>query len=390
MIAVLPEASTTPTRPTDTARMRTRRVVRRWWWVWLAVVAVTVVGLVNRSDGTTTTALHPRNPGPDGAMAAAEILMREGVDVVAVTTLPDAMAALRGSSTLLVANLQYFSEDQLRDLSDVGADVVIVGNPYLELGPLTDAVAPSVLGTPSPVTAECGDPDAVAASRITSSIGGVEALRPAVEVCFPTADGVGAYAVWEQSGHAWRYLAEGALMTNGMLTEDGNAALTLRALGHNERLVWLLPTAASATVTRVSPMPPLFAPLAVLAGGLVLALALWRGRHLGRVVVEPLPVVVKPGEAVLGRAQLYRRAGAASHAGAALRAGTARRLARRLGLPRSAGPDTLVPAIAAAAGRDSREVADLLYHRSPTSNTGLLDLSAALDTLEREVHRHDR
>ena len=266
MIAALPEASATPTRPTDTARMRTRRVVRRWWWVWLAVVAVTAVGLVNRSDGTTTTELHPRNPGPDGAMAAAEILKREGVDIVTVTTLPDALASLRGPSTLLVANLQYFSENQLRRLAAVGADVVVVGNPYLELGPLTDAVAPSIVGTTSAVTAQCGDPDAVAASRITSSIGGVEALRPGVEVCFPTGDGVGAYAVWEQSGQAWRYLADGALMTNAMLGQDGNAALALRALGHNERLVWLLPTAESATVEQVSPMPPVFTPLAVLAG----------------------------------------------------------------------------------------------------------------------------
>ena len=78
---------------------------------------------------------------------------------------------------------------------------------------------------------------------------------------------------------------------------DGNAALAFRSLGHHERLVWLLPTQASATVTSVSPMPPLFTPLAVLAGGLVLALALWRGRRMGRIVVEPLPVVVTPAPA---------------------------------------------------------------------------------------------
>ena len=35
-------------------------------------------------------------------------------------------------------------------------------------------------------------------------------------------------------------------------------------------------------------------------------------------------------------------------------------------------------------------VASLLYHRSPTTSAELLDLSAALESLEREVHRHDR
>ena len=73
-----------------------------------------------------------------------------------------------------------------------------------------------------------------------------------------------------------------------------------------------------------------------------------------------------------------------------LRAGTARRLAHRLGLPRSAGPETLVPAVARAAGWEDIAVASLLYHRSPTTSAELLDLSAALESLEREVHRHDR
>lgn len=389
MIDVLPEAEAAPARPTDTARDRVLRVVRRWWWVWLLVVAVTAVGLVNASDGTNGIDLHPRNPGPRGAMATTQVLDDQGVDVVTVTTLPDALAALDGPSTLLLANLQFFSEDQLRQLAAVDADVVIAGNPYTPLGPLTDAVATSPSGTADPVTAQCADPDAVAASRVSSSIGAVTALTAGVEVCFPTGDGAGVYAVWEQAGHTWRYLAEPALLTNEKLAEDGNAALAFRALGRHDRLVWLLPTEASAAVESVSPMPPVFTPLAVLAAGLALALALWRGRRLGRVVVEPLPVVVKPGEAVLGRARLYRRAGATGHAGAALRAGTARRLARHLGLPRSAGPDVLVPAVARAAGWDPMGVSQLLYHRNPASNAELLELSAALESLEREVHRHD-
>lgn len=390
MITALPEAPAAPSRPTDTVADRVRRLAGRWWWVALLVVALTAVGLVNRSEATSTEDLHPRNPGPRGTMALTQVLGHQGVDVVTVSTLPDALAALDGPATLFVANLRFFSEDQLRELAGVPADVVIAGDPYTPLTGLTDAVAPSPVGSPGPVTARCGDPDAAAAARITSSIGGVAALRDGVTLCFPTGEDTGAYAVWEQAGHAWRHLADPGLLTNEYLARDGNAALAFRSLGHHERLVWLLPTQASATVTSVSPMPPLFTPLAVLAGGLVLALALWRGRRMGRIVVEPLPVGVKPGEAVLGRAALYRRASAAAHAGAALRAGTARRLAHRLGLPRSAGPETLVPAVARAAGWEDIAVASLLYHRSPTTSAELLDLSAALESLEREVHRHDR
>ena len=223
-------------------------------------------------------------------------------------------------------------------------------------------------------------------SRISASIGGVSPARPGVTLCFPTAEDTGVYAVWEQSGHTWRYLAAPALMTNALLADDGNAALTVRALGHHERLVWFLPSRVSAGV---APLPPLFAPLGLLAGGVALTLAVWRGRRLGRVVIEPLPVAVPPAEAILGRAHLYRRARATAHAGAALRAGTARRLARHLGLPRSAGPDALVPAVAAAAGWLPDAVAGLLYHRFPSSDAELVALSTALRTLEREVHRND-
>lgn len=360
--------------------------IGRWWWVVLVAVAVTAVGLLTASDGTTTTDLHPRNPGPNGTMAAVEILQRQGIEVITVTTWPDALAVLDSRSTLLLANPQHLSDAHLRQLAEVDADVVIAGNPYIALGPLTDAVTTSPLGTPSPVAARCDDPDAVAAHRISASIGGVSPARPGVTLCFPTAEDTGVYAVWEQSGHTWRYLAAPALMTNALLADDGNAALTVRALGHHERLVWFLPSRVSAGV---APLPPLFAPLGLLAGGVALTLAVWRGRRLGRVVIEPLPVAVPPAEAILGRAHLYRRARATAHAGAALRAGTARRLARHLGLPRSAGPDALVPAVAAAAGWLPDAVAGLLYHRFPSSDAELVALSTALRTLEREVHRND-
>lgn len=148
------------------------------------------------------------------------------------------------------------------------------------------------------------------------------------------------------------------------------------------------PTAAPASGTGTAPPVP---PAVLAAGAVFLAaaglLALAQGRSLGPVVTEAMPVVVRAAETTRGRGRLYRRSRAHAHAGAALRAGTASRLARTLGLPRSAGPEPVVDAVARATGRDPAAVADALYGPPPADDAALLALSATLDDLESEVHR---
>ncbi len=91
-------------------------------------------------------------------------------------------------------------------------------------------------------------------------------------------------------------------------------------------VVWLLPGADAE-----GPGPPsvwsIFPPWigrAVWQLALIgLLVAFWRGRRLGPVVSEPLPVVVRAAEVVEGHGRLYLRAAARDRAAAALRAGTA-------------------------------------------------------------------
>ena len=61
-------------------------------------------------------------------------------------------------------------------------------------------------------------------------------------------------------------------------------------------------------------------------------------RRLGRLVREPLPVVVRAVETTERRGRLYRRAGDRARAAAVLRLAPADRLARRLAVRRGAGP----------------------------------------------------
>ena len=124
-----------------------------------------------------------------------------------------------------------------------------------------------------------------------------------------------------------------------------------------------------------------------LVAAAVVATMLWRGRRLGPLVVEPLPVVVKAVESTQGRGRLYRRVRDRAHAAGILRAATARRLTAHLRLPPGTSTGTLVAAVAKASGRDHGSVADLLITRPVPDDTALTRLADDLAALEREVHR---
>jgi hypothetical protein len=356
-----------------------------------AVLMLAAVALTVRSSDRP---LAPDNPRPAGAQAAAEILRSQGVEVRPASSLADVGALAGPGSTVLVVDPGLLSVDQRAEIVATGADLVIAGDPFTDLEGFGVPLLTSGAGSADPVDAACADPDAVAAGRVgftRGSVGPADGLTGADEavVCFPVGDGDGGYAVWSDGARTVRYLADERLMTNEFLAAEGNAALTLRALGRHDVLVWFLPGAVDTTSTGASvPLvpPAATAALTVLAAA-ALVLALARGRALGPVVTEVMPVVVRSAETTRGRGRLYRRSGAHDHAAASLRAGTADRLARTLGLPRSAGPDALLGALARATGRPDPGLRQLLYGPPPTSDAALLALSAELDALESEVHQ---
>ena len=116
-------------------------------------------------------------------------------------------------------------------------------------------------------------------------------------------------------------------------------------------------------------------------------LSLSTANRLGRVVEEPLPVVVRASEAVEGRGRLYRAAGARGQAAESLRAATRERLARRLGAPVGTPRPGLVQAVADRTGGDPAEVDGLLYGAAPADDGALVRLAGALRTLEATLAR---
>lgn len=375
------------------ARPSTRR--RRVLLAVIAVLLVLALALLGwaQGSGRDSNPLSAQNPRPGGAQATAEILRDRGVDVQVVDSLGAVLDLAGPDVTVAVTDARQLSPEAAAQLAGTGADQVWVGPTSPVLRAVDAPLATAGGGSTAVVQPGCADPDARAATRIGEFRGGLEADGTGAELCF-TADGdASAYAVWDQGSWTMRVLADGSLMSNERLDEDGHAALALRALGHHDTLVWFTPLGAVEAVDlEVTPPPASLSPrwftmIGWAAAFAIGVLALARGRHLGAVIPEPLPVVVRSAETVRGRGALYRRGGATAHASAGLRAGSASRLARRLGLPRATHRTDLVSAVAAASGRDEAWVRDLLYGAPPSGAEGLSQLADDLDTLESEVHR---
>ncbi|WP_372593282.1 DUF4350 domain-containing protein [Actinotalea sp.] len=333
--------------------------------------------------------LAPDNPAPDGARALAEVLGRQGVEVVEIATTAEAVAAATSGVTLLVVGTYPLDTADVTQLAATSADLVLAGPEDSHLRTLTDGALETgyAFGTRT-VGAGCSDPDATAAETVTSRGWGLIATDERATVCFAAADDEGGAYGWVSVGtRRVAVLDDAAMLSNRHIDEDGTAALALRVLGRHPTLLWFRPTAQTAPEVGMGDLLPAAAgPLFGLLAVLVAAAALWRGRALGRVVAEPLPVAVSSVETTLGRGRLYRASRARGHAAASLRAGTALRTAARLGLSRAAGATEVIDALARATGRSTAEIASLLYGPPPADDTELVALATALTQLESEVH----
>jgi hypothetical protein len=182
-------------------------------------------------------------------------------------------------------------------------------------------------------------------------------------------------------------LGAGDALTNEFVLEQGNAALALGLLGRTELLVWYLPglddLAAPPSLGEVS--PDWVTPSVLLLILVVVAAAFWRGRRLGPLVVENLPVVVRASETMEGRARLYQRSSARGRALDALRVGTVSRLATALRLGRAATVDDVAWATADRTGRDLQQVRQLLIDAEPATDADLVRLSDGLLDLEHAL-----
>ncbi|HXR45387.1 MAG TPA: DUF4350 domain-containing protein, partial [Pseudolysinimonas sp.] len=356
-----------PEIATPTVRAVARRI-RVIVLLGLAVVLVGVFALVlGTRPGADTARLAADNPGPDGAQALVRVLQQHGVSVKVTDTLDETEGASgdpAATTVLLYDPGDILTAEQHERLREATDHLVLVEPDLIGLRELAPriSVSGSLEASDGPLTAGCTLPSARKAGTISGSGLGYAGSGDGVTSCFSGPDGA-ALVQQRDDDRTVSALGLGDILSNGAITDAGNAALAVNLLGAQRTLVWYTPgfgDLPSAPATLAQLTPPWVAPLVLLFGLVGLAAVFWRGRRLGRVIIEELPVVVRASETMEGMARLYERSNARRHALDALRMGAAERLAARCKLPRTASLDAIVDAVAAATGRDRGEVAAIL------------------------------
>jgi len=356
------------------------------------LVAGLLVVVVFGGSARTSEPLDPDNPGRDGARALARVLGDQGVDVTIVRSadlLED--AAADADTTVLVTSTYNLGPSTVARLADATDDALLVL--ALPEPTVTDELG---LAEGSPVaddqavrSAECSGADlgALLDDLDVAVTDGAE--YPAPAGCYVGDRG----ALVAQPDEGVLLLGAPGLLRNAEILEADNAAAALRLLGQRERLVWYVPDYADLTgsdsVSLSELVPDWIQPSLWVAALALIALVLWRGRRLGPLVTEPLPVLVKAIETTRSRGRLYRKVNDRAHAASALRAAARVSAAERLRLPTTADPRTLVRDVARYLGRPAGEIGYLLDPQAPVPSTDhdLVSLASALAELDREVRR---
>ena len=386
-----PDETRPPVAGPTAAGPTVRTVFRSSRWPVVALLALVTVAVLYGvvSAKSPSRSLDPDAVGPSGARAVAQLLREGDVEVRRLETVDEVVQASRPGTTLIIPVPRALVERELEQLGTLPSARIVVGAEDQHL---------RSLGLPVEVQGEsrveqrqpaCSVDVAVRAGEV--DLGGL--TYRATE----GTEAIGCYAV---SGDAsllrvpsrdTTLLGSGNLLTNERLDDRGNASLALGLLSERGGdVLWLMPRPGRALPADARPSLTSLLPDGLLLGIVqlsvaVIVLALWRARRLGRVVLEPLPVVVRAAEAVEGRSRLYRAASARDSAGGALKAATRERLGRTLGLAASLDPSALASVVSQRTGRDPAALAALLYGGPPGDDAALVRLVAELRALETEV-----
>ncbi len=374
----------------------------------LVIVAVLAVVLTTRDRGGL---LDPESVSPEGSRAVVQILGDQGVTVTPASTLAQARAAVTAAgagagtgtemgtgtgATVLVTDSLLPDQAMIEQLLAARPQRIVLVRPFpgdAAFDRLAAGVTIADVLTGEPVAPGCDLRAATQAGAATlpGLTYDVTAWGSHAEGCYTSVKSA-AVALLEAGAGRPEVVLLGSPhpLTNAGLDEQGNAALALNLLGATEHLVWWTPTPLDPALADAAPsltdlLPGWVRPAAIQLLVACLVVALWRGRRLGRLVVEALPVVVPAGETTAGRARLLAAQRARGEAAEQLRAHARERIRRRLGLPPRCSADRLVGEVAFRTRRPPRDVGGLLYGHEPLDDAALVRLDHDLAALTSQV-----
>jgi hypothetical protein len=330
--------------------------------------------------------MDPAATGPAGAHALVTLLRDRGVTVVVATSIADAENAAHPGTLLLFAQTQRVTSDALlQRLTATPGDLLLVE----PTSHARAALAPGIRNSGASVHVtrpNCALREANRAGSV--DFGPSNTFHAAGDRTVTSCYG-GALVRYRDGDRTVTVVGSTDFMTNGGLLQAGNAALAMNLAGQHPRLVWYAPQRiegeSSGSTTIFGLIPDNVIWMVVQLWLAVLLIALWKGRRIGPLVAEELPVVVRASETVEGRGRLYRSRRARDRAAHALRAATLQRLLPRLGLSADTSPPAVVIAAAQRSAFHAESVRHILFGPSPASDADLVQLARALDDIERQV-----
>lgn len=372
------------------------------WFVIPAMATLLVVLTAALLSPPKDDPLSATSTTSDGARALARVLANsEGVDIVTVSTAEDVRRLRIGAETTvflpradeLTTSLAGVVE---RSTRDAGRFVLLSPSQ-----PVLDRLAIPLkqrAGLPITITADC-QADDVAGQDSLASADVSYALREntAAATCFPStsffdddAEASHAYVALPATTTRPETVVLGAqrAVANRGITKESHAGIAVRMLRHTDRVVWIMPDPQdqAAPLRMDTPVPEWFLPAIVILMSSGVGLCLWRGRRLGRIVPEPLPVVVHAIETTAARGRLYRASGDAASALRLLQDDTVDVLRRQLDLHPASDRGAVAEMTARRLGRDVEEVRSLLTTRDTLNESELVARATQLRRLRHEAH----
>jgi hypothetical protein len=346
--------------------VRSRPALR---WILLVLGGLLLVAVTfGAPGGDADELLDPDGTGPSGARGLVLVLRELGADVEVVRGAPPPAAA-----TAVVLQDRLGDDDRQATRRWVqGGGVLLVADPS---SPLVDAVVdgpcPAALAGVEEVEVD------VAAPSVRRSDG-------REGTCFG-----GLIATAELGAGTVVAVATPAPFTNELLDEADDAVLAAAVLAPAPgTLVAVLDgpsVAAAADEDLVDLLGPSVRQSLVQVAAAVGLWVLWRGRRLGRPVVEDQPVAVAGSELVVAVGRLLDARRRPDEAAAALRADVRRVVDARLGLPPGADVRTAAAAVAARTGLDEARAAGALGLRPVGTDDELLAVTADLDRIRSDL-----
>lgn len=367
----------------------------------VAVLITLVIGGF-RHQVSVQSADDPRSTSAQGARALAQLLTDQGVRLTTTDSVEGAVAASDADTLLVIASPDALTGEQAARLGRARYGRLLLFRPGIVGLRAFGVPAETTVPAANAVQPGCAEPAATLAGTIDPADfrAGYRSSGTVSLSCYrdPSSGG----AAWLRVGGPFGPvdLVAGGV-SNQLLAQQGNAAFGMNVFGSFPDIVWLMgrraaatsgPTGTGADQHGPDVLPSWWAPAIVQAFVALIAVGVWRGRRLGPILREPLPVTVRAAETVEGHGRLYARIGAHDRAGEALRAGVRSRLGRAYGLRTSTSPtqDELIAlsaAIATRTGRPAPEIRRLLAGPPSASDDELVALAHGLDRLEQEARQ---